>query len=75
MGLIIHRLVGHLSATDPLDEQALMEYLDESSCGWEPFILASSKWSVQAQNDLVSMLDNFKKHLSVIASYFHLSCY
>jgi len=68
MGLIIDHLANRLSATNPLSEKALIDYLDESSCAWEPCILASSKWSIPYQNYLVLMLHDFKRYLSVSVS-------
>ena len=66
VGWIIYHLDSHLSETNPPNENALIEYLDESSRTWEPCILASSKWSLQNQEYLVRMLNNFKTNLSVI---------
>jgi len=75
MGPIVYYLVKHLSATNPLSQNDLIDYLDESSRGWVSCILASTKWPSQDQHYLVSMLDDFKNYLSVIASYFHRNCY
>ena len=75
MGLIIYNFLMRLLATNPLSEKALIEYLDESSCTWESCILASSKWILHDQRYLVSMLDDFKKYLKVIASHCHRNCY
>ena len=62
--IIVH-LVDYLKVTNPLSEKDLIDYLYESSCAWESCILASSKWPVQDQNYLVSMLGNFKRYLRV----------
>ena len=71
MGLIIYNLVERLLATNPLSQNVLIDYLDESSRAWEPGILASAKWSLDDQNWLLLMLHNFKNYLSVIAFYCH----
>ena len=73
--MMMYYLVKHLSETNPLSENALIDYLDESSRGWESCILASSRWSFEYQKDLVSMLETLKKYLSVIASCSHRNCY
>ena len=69
VALIICNLLNRLLATNLLSEQALIEYLDESSRAWESCILASSNWHIKDQNDLLSMLDLLKQYLSVIALY------
>ena len=66
MGLIIYNLLDRLSATIPLSEKLEKALIDPRA--WESCILASGKWSVQDQNDLVSMLDDFKKYLSVCSA-------
>ena len=69
--MILYHLANRLSATNPLSEKALIDYLDESSRAWESCILASSKRSIQDQCVVLSMLVGFKQYLSVIASYCH----
>ena len=72
---IIFNLVWRLQGTNPLSQNALIEYLDESSRAWQPFILASSKWSGKDQARLISMLYDFQECVRVIASYSHHNFY
>ena len=72
---MIYNLFWRVRLGTLLSQNALIEYLDESSLAWESCILASSEWSNEDQNYLVSMLDHFRKYLSVFASYFHCNCY
>ena len=75
VGLMIYNLFWRVRLGTQLSQNTLIEYLDKSSLGWESCILASSKWSIEDQNYLVSVLEHFKIHLSVCASYSHHSCY